>query len=58
MTVAAERLLIVLLTAINFTHLLDFVVMMPLGPQLMRVLAISPQQFSWLVSAYTAYKSN
>jgi predicted MFS family arabinose efflux permease len=32
---------------------MDFMIMMPLGPQLMRVMLISPQQFGLLVSAYT-----
>ena len=48
-----ERLLLFTLAAINFTHIVDFMIMMPLGPQLMRLFAISPQQFSALVSTYT-----
>lgn len=48
-----ERLLLLTLLATQFTTLLDFVLMMPLGPQLMRVFAISTQEFGWLVSAYT-----
>ncbi|WP_245652228.1 MFS transporter [Rufibacter tibetensis] len=32
---------------------MDFVIMMPLGPQLMRVFQISPREFGFLVSAYT-----
>ncbi len=51
--VIREGLLIFLLAAIQFTHMMDFVIMMPLGPQLMRVFSISPQEFSLLVSAYT-----
>lgn len=42
-----------LLAAVQFTHILDFMVMMPLGEQLMRELAIGPGQFSHLVAAYT-----
>ena len=49
----SERLLVLLLAAIQFTHIMDFMIMMPLGPQLMRVMLISPQQFGLLVSAYT-----
>jgi len=52
-TVIREGLLIFLLAAIQFTHMMDFVIMMPLGPQLMRVFRISPQEFGLLVSAYT-----
>jgi len=50
---ARERALILILTAIHFTNVLDFVIMMPLGPQFMRVFAISPSAFGLLVSSYT-----
>src|SRR6185369_3469280 len=50
---AGERSLVLVLAAIQFTHIMDFMIMMPLGPQLMRVMLISPQQFGLLVSAYT-----
>jgi MFS transporter, DHA1 family, inner membrane transport protein len=40
------------LTAIQFTHIMDFMIMMPLGASLMRVFGISPHQFSYLVAAY------
>jgi DHA1 family inner membrane transport protein len=49
----AERSLLLLLAAIQFTHITDFMIMMPLGPQLMRDLSITPAQFGSLVSAYT-----
>jgi len=48
-----ERLIIALLAAINFTHILDFMIMMPLGNYLMPYFKISPQQFTFLVGAYT-----
>ena len=32
-----ERLILWLLVAIQFTNVLDFVILMPLGPQFMRV---------------------
>ncbi|MFN3345533.1 MAG: MFS transporter [Chloroherpetonaceae bacterium] len=48
-----EWLLLLVLVAVQFTHILDFVIMMPLGPQLMRVFEISPQEFGFIVSAYT-----
>ena len=47
-----ERIIIVLLAAINFTHILDFMIMMPLGNYLMPFFDISPKQFSFLVGAY------
>lgn len=48
-----ERWILLTLAAIQFTHIMDFMIMMPLGPQLMRLFAITPQQFGLLVSAYT-----
>jgi predicted MFS family arabinose efflux permease len=41
------------LAAIQFTHIVDFMVMMPLGPQLTRILGLSDAQFGLLISAYT-----
>lgn len=51
--VIRESWLLLLLSLIQFTHIIDFVIMMPLGPQLMRVFAINPREFGFLVSAYT-----
>lgn len=48
-----ERLLLITLAAINFTNIMDFMIMMPLGPQLMRMFQITPQQFGLVVSSYT-----
>ena len=36
----------------NFTHIVDFMIMMPLGDYLMRLFEITPQQFTAIVSAY------
>jgi len=49
----AERPLLLLLAAIQFTHITDFMMMMPLGPQLMRELGIQPVEFATLISSYT-----
>ncbi|HEY6169364.1 MAG TPA: MFS transporter, partial [Verrucomicrobiae bacterium] len=49
----SERSLLLLLAAVQFTHIMDFMIMMPLGPQLMRELEIGPGHFSALVAAYT-----
>lgn len=49
----SERPLLLLLAGVQFTHIMDFMIMMPLGPQLMRELHIGPGQFSALVAAYT-----
>ncbi len=47
-----ETRLIAVLTAVQFCNILDFVLMMPLGPNLMRTLHIDAQAFAWLVSSY------
>ena len=47
-----ERLLLFTLAAVQFTHIMDFMIMMPLGSSLMRVFSINPEQFSRLVAAY------
>lgn len=48
-----ERAILLLLAILNFTHILDFMIMMPLGNYLMPYFKISPQQFSFLVASYT-----
>lgn len=50
---AREWLLLLMLTAVQFCHILDFVIIMPLAPMLMRSLHVSPSEFGLLVSAYT-----
>ena len=47
-----EWLLLLVLAAVQFTHILDFVIMMPLGPQFKHDLQLSDQRFGFLVSAY------
>lgn len=44
---------LLLLALIQFTNIMDFMVLMPLGPHLMRVFSISARQFGVLVSTYT-----
>jgi predicted MFS family arabinose efflux permease len=48
-----EKTLLYILAAVNFTHIMDFMIMMPLGPQLMKLFQINPQQFGFAVSAYS-----
>lgn len=48
-----ERIYVALLAAIQFAHIVDFVVLMPLGPTLMEFFDISPKQFATLVSSYS-----
>ena len=52
-TVPREWALLLVLAGVQFTHIMDFMVMMPLGPQFMRLLTLTPAQFGWLVSIYT-----
>jgi len=48
-----ELALLATLAAVQFTHIVDFMIMMPLAPQLMRLWDIGPQAFGLLVSSYT-----
>lgn len=48
----SEKRLLLLLAAVQFTHIMDFMIMMPLGPQLMRQLDISAAQFGGLISSF------
>ena len=50
---ARERVLLLTLAGIQFSHILDFMIMMPLGPILIRELGIGTHEFGLLVSAYT-----
>ncbi len=51
-TPARERAILLTLAVVQFTHVMDFMIMMPLGSHLMRVFSITPAQFSYLVAAY------
>lgn len=48
-----ERIILFLLASLNFTHILDFMIMMPLGNYLIPDLHISAFQFSLLVASYS-----
>ncbi|MFO1325103.1 MAG: MFS transporter [Burkholderiales bacterium] len=48
-----ELALLLTLAGMQFTNILDFMIMMPLAPQFMRLFALDPQHFGFLVSAYT-----
>ncbi|ALM82824.1 MFS transporter [Bordetella sp. N] len=53
MTPGRERALLWLLALTQFTIVVDFMVMMPLGPQIMHAFQISPAAFAAAVSAYS-----
>lgn len=48
-----ERLVLIILAAVQFTTFVDFMIVMPLGPQLMRTFKIGPSEFGLIVSSYT-----
>src|SRR5947209_7771235 len=48
----SEWLLLLVLAAVQFTHSMDFMDMLPLGPHCRRELGINPQQFALLVASY------
>ncbi|MGV8935087.1 MAG: MFS transporter [Gallionellaceae bacterium] len=50
---AQEKSLLRSLSGIQFSHILDVMIIMPLAPMLMRTFALSAVQFGLLVSAYT-----
>ncbi len=48
-----EAVLLYTLAGIQFTHIMDFMIVFPLGPMFRRVLDISAHEFGWLVSVYS-----
>ncbi|MBU1214184.1 MAG: MFS transporter [Gammaproteobacteria bacterium] len=51
--VRSERALLLTLAAIQFSHILDFMIMMPLGPMLIDELGITTHEFGLLVASYS-----
>jgi predicted MFS family arabinose efflux permease len=50
---ASEITLLLMLASVQFISIVDFMVIMPLGPQLKRTLDITSSQFGLIVSSYT-----
>jgi len=50
---ASEKRILAILCLIQFSHIVDFMMMMPLGAQIMRKLNIGPKDFGILVSSYS-----
>lgn len=48
-----EKIILALMSIVQFCLIVDFMIVMPLGPQLMRLFDISASQFGSLVSTYT-----
>ena len=53
MTRKRENLLLAALAGIQFIHIVDFMIMMPLGERLQEIFGIEPAQFALLVASYT-----
>lgn len=49
----SERAMLFILAGIQFCHVLDFMIMMPLGPFLISALSISTHEFALLVASYS-----
>lgn len=48
----AEWLLLLVLATVQFTHIMDFIIIMPLEPQFEQTLGLSTNQFGLIVSVY------
>lgn len=53
LTPQTERRLLFTLAGIQFSHILDFMIMMPLGPILIKAFGISTHEFGLLVASYS-----
>ncbi|MBI3222236.1 MAG: MFS transporter [Nitrosomonadales bacterium] len=53
LTPKRERYLLLTLAGIQFSHVLDFMIMMPLGPILIKAFGISTHEFGLLVASYS-----
>lgn len=47
------RVVLLVLSAVQFTNIVDFMIVMPLGRRLKEAMAIGPEQFSLVVASYT-----
>ncbi|RMG84906.1 MAG: MFS transporter [Bacteroidetes bacterium] len=50
-----EKILLFILAALQFSHIIDFMIIMPLGKQLMEIFQITPRQFSNIVAVYAGF---
>lgn len=53
LTPQREKYLLLTLAGIQFSHVLDFMIMMPLGPMLMSTFGINTHEFGLLVASYS-----
>ncbi|MTB53750.1 MFS transporter [Lewinella sp. W8] len=47
-----EQRLLLILAAVQFCHIIDFMIIMPLGKKIMAEFSIEPGQFAWVVTSY------
>lgn len=47
-----QKFIVLIIALLQFTVILDFMILSPLGDVLMKSLEISPRQFSWILSSY------
>lgn len=52
LTPARERATLLVLAVVQFTHVMDFMIIMPLGPQLMRAFEMGTEAFAKVVAVY------
>jgi predicted MFS family arabinose efflux permease len=50
---AGEWLLLLILATVQFTHIVDFMIIMPLGPVYIREMGMTTREFGSVVAAYT-----
>jgi predicted MFS family arabinose efflux permease len=48
-----ERVILLVLASVQFTNIVDFMVVMPLGPKIIEGLRLTPWQFSLVLASYT-----
>ena len=46
------RVVLLVLAAVQFTNIVDFMIVMPLGQRLTETLGIDARQFAWVVASY------
>ena len=53
-TAVSERVIVLLIGAVQFVNILDFVMVMPMGPDFAVALHIPSSKLGWIGGAYTA----
>lgn len=48
-----EKKILFTLAALQFTYIMDFMIIMPMSDMIMTLFKVTPQQFSYIVSSYT-----